>query len=64
MFFSDIAIARDLRLAADALYLDGFSPAKNADMWTPQLMRALARLCAPGATVATWSVAGAVRSHA
>ena len=62
LFFADIKVARELRLSADALYLDGFSPAKNTDMWTPQLMRALARLCAPGATVATWSVAGAVRS--
>jgi len=62
LFFADIKVARELRLGADALYLDGFSPAKNADMWTPQLMRALARLCAPGATVATWSVAGSVRA--
>jgi tRNA 5-methylaminomethyl-2-thiouridine biosynthesis bifunctional protein len=62
LFFSDVSIARDLRLAADALYLDGFAPAKNPDMWSPQLMRALSRLAAPGATAATWSVASAVRS--
>jgi tRNA 5-methylaminomethyl-2-thiouridine biosynthesis bifunctional protein len=62
LFFSDVAIARDLRLAADALYLDGFAPAKNPDMWSPQLMRALSRLAAPGATAATWSVASAVRA--
>ncbi|HSA91278.1 MAG TPA: FAD-dependent 5-carboxymethylaminomethyl-2-thiouridine(34) oxidoreductase MnmC [Burkholderiales bacterium] len=61
LFFSDVAIARDLRLAADAFYLDGFAPAKNPDMWSPQLMRALSRLAAPGATAATWSVASAVR---
>ena len=61
LFFSDVAIARDLRLAADAFYLDGFAPAKNPDMWSPQLMRALSRLAAPGATAATWSVAAAVR---
>jgi tRNA 5-methylaminomethyl-2-thiouridine biosynthesis bifunctional protein len=30
-------------------------------MWSPQLMRALSRLAAPGATAATWSVASAVR---
>ena len=62
LFFADIKVARDLRLTADAFYLDGFSPAKNPDMWSPQLMRALSRLAAPGATVATWSVASSVRS--
>ena len=62
LFFGDIALVRDLRLKADAFYLDGFSPAKNADMWSPQVMRALARLAAPGATAATWSVAASVRS--
>ncbi len=50
-----------LSLAADAVFLDGFAPAKNPDMWSPELMRAVARLCAPGATAATWSVAAAVR---
>jgi tRNA 5-methylaminomethyl-2-thiouridine biosynthesis bifunctional protein len=62
LFFADIKVARDLRLSADAFYLDGFSPAKNPDMWSPQLMRALSRLAAPGATAATWSVASSVRS--
>src|SRR5687767_14562929 len=62
LFFSDIKVARDLRLAADAFYLDGFAPAKNAEMWSPQLMRSLSRLAAPGATAATWSVAAPVRT--
>jgi len=61
LFFADIAIARDLRLSADAIYLDGFAPAKNPDMWTHQVMRALSRLAAADATLATWSVAGPVR---
>jgi len=61
LFFADVKVARDLRLAADAFYLDGFAPAKNPDMWSPALMRALARLAAPGATAATWSVAASVR---
>jgi tRNA 5-methylaminomethyl-2-thiouridine biosynthesis bifunctional protein len=61
LFFADISVARDLRLAADAFYLDGFAPAKNPDMWTPALMRSLSRLAAPGATAATWSVASSVR---
>lgn len=46
---------------ADAFYLDGFSPAKNPDLWSPELFLSLARLAANGATLATWSVAGQVR---
>ena len=61
VFFADIAVLRDLRASADAIYLDGFAPAKNPEMWTPQMMRALSRLAAPGATLATWSVAAPVR---
>src|SRR5947208_9825366 len=37
----------ELRLAADAIYLDGFSPAKNPAMWSPAALRALGRLAAP-----------------
>jgi tRNA 5-methylaminomethyl-2-thiouridine biosynthesis bifunctional protein len=62
LFFADIKILRDLRLHADAIYLGGFSPAKNPEMWTSQLMRNVSRLAAPGATVATWSVATPVRA--
>ncbi len=45
----------------DAWFLDGFSPAKNPDMWSEAVMREIARLSAPGATAATFTVAGAVR---
>lgn len=45
----------------DAFYLDGFSPAKNPDLWSPALCLSLARLATCGATLATWSVAGSVR---
>lgn len=48
--------------SVDAYYLDGFSPAKNPELWTPQLCKGLARMAAPGATLATWSVAGEVRA--
>jgi len=48
-------------LAADALYLDGFAPAKNPAMWSQPVMRQLARLAAPGAIAATWSVASVAR---
>jgi tRNA 5-methylaminomethyl-2-thiouridine biosynthesis bifunctional protein len=61
LFFADIAILRDLRLVADAVYLDGFAPAKNPEMWSHQVMRSISRLAAHDATVATWSVAAVVR---
>lgn len=61
LFFGDAALLRDLQLAADAIYLDGFSPAKNPGMWSHPLMRSVSRLCAPEATLATWSVAASVR---
>ncbi|XDA97823.1 tRNA (5-methylaminomethyl-2-thiouridine)(34)-methyltransferase MnmD [Sulfitobacter sp. LCG007] len=46
---------------ADAWYLDGFSPAKNPEMWSPDLMAEVARHTAPGGTVATYTAAGFVR---
>lgn len=50
-----------LEAEVDAIYLDGFSPTRNPDLWSPELCRSLHRLARPGATLATWSVAGAVR---
>ncbi len=47
--------------AADAWFLDGFSPAKNPQMWRPELLSALAARSAPGARLATFTVAGSVR---
>jgi tRNA 5-methylaminomethyl-2-thiouridine biosynthesis bifunctional protein len=47
--------------AADAWFLDGFSPAKNPQMWRPELLEAVAARSAPGAALATFTVAGAVR---
>ena len=51
-----------LEAKADAFFLDGFAPAKNPEIWSPETVRELARLAAPGATLATWTVAGGVRS--
>lgn len=50
-----------LVLGADAIYLDGFSPARNPAMWSAPLLKAVARLARPGATLATWSTARPVR---
>ncbi|KFI24764.1 tRNA (5-methylaminomethyl-2-thiouridine)(34)-methyltransferase MnmD [Paenirhodobacter enshiensis] len=47
--------------AADAWFLDGFSPAKNPELWEPGLMAELARHTRPGGSFATYSAAGAIR---
>ena len=47
--------------AADAWYLDGFSPAKNPELWTDALMQSVASHTKPGGTFATYTAAGHVR---
>ena len=61
-------IEADARLAlplwqgrADAWFLDGFSPAKNPELWGADLMADVARHTAPGGTFATYTAAGHVR---
>ena len=62
VYFTDIEIAvPQLRLRADALFLDGFAPAKNPGMWSTRAIKGLARLCATGATFSTYTAAGPVR---
>ncbi len=51
----------DLEGAFDAWFLDGFAPARNPAMWSPDVLRNVARLSAPGARLATFTVAGQVR---
>jgi tRNA U34 5-methylaminomethyl-2-thiouridine-forming methyltransferase MnmC len=46
---------------ADAWFLDGFSPAKNPELWSPVLMQAVGAHTAPGGTFATYTAAGFVR---
>ena len=46
---------------ADAWFLDGFSPAKNPELWEPALLEAVAKHTKPGGTAATYSAAGHVR---
>ncbi|MES1163353.1 MAG: FAD-dependent oxidoreductase, partial [Rhizobacter sp.] len=53
----------ELVASVDAIYLDGFAPAHNPQMWDQRVCKALGRLAAPGATVATWSAASALRAH-
>ncbi|MBJ9681615.1 MULTISPECIES: bifunctional tRNA (5-methylaminomethyl-2-thiouridine)(34)-methyltransferase MnmD/FAD-dependent 5-carboxymethylaminomethyl-2-thiouridine(34) oxidoreductase MnmC [Burkholderia] len=46
---------------ADAFYLDGFAPSKNADLWSIDVFRALARMADERATFATYSSSGVVK---
>jgi tRNA U34 5-methylaminomethyl-2-thiouridine-forming methyltransferase MnmC len=46
---------------ADAWFLDGFSPAKNPELWADDLMAQVAAHTAPGGSFATYTAAGAVR---
>jgi tRNA 5-methylaminomethyl-2-thiouridine biosynthesis bifunctional protein len=50
-----------LTLAADAIYLDGFAPDRNPELWSDPVIAQVRRLAAPGATFATWTTAGEVR---
>lgn len=50
-----------INIKADAWFLDGFSPAKNPDMWNDDLYKAAYGLTANKGTFATFTVAGHVR---
>ncbi len=46
---------------ADAWFLDGFAPAKNPELWQPDLLEQVARHTRPGGSLATYTAAGRVR---
>ncbi|MBS7778547.1 FAD-dependent 5-carboxymethylaminomethyl-2-thiouridine(34) oxidoreductase MnmC [Acidovorax sp. CCYZU-2555] len=45
----------------DSVYLDGFSPARNPEIWDAQTLKAVARCCRRGTRLASWTIARAVR---
>lgn len=55
------AVLPEVEGPVDAWFLDGFAPARNPEMWGPDLLTAVARASAPGARLATYSVARPVR---
>ncbi|MCF8177803.1 MAG: bifunctional tRNA (5-methylaminomethyl-2-thiouridine)(34)-methyltransferase MnmD/FAD-dependent 5-carboxymethylaminomethyl-2-thiouridine(34) oxidoreductase MnmC [Sulfuritalea sp.] len=62
LLFGDAqALLPQLATRIDAVYLDGFTPSKNPELWSPALLTAITRLCRADATLATWSVAGELR---
>jgi tRNA 5-methylaminomethyl-2-thiouridine biosynthesis bifunctional protein len=58
----DVApMLREQDFRADAVFLDGFDPARNEEMWSLGTLKAVTRLCRRGTRLATWTVAGQVR---
>jgi tRNA 5-methylaminomethyl-2-thiouridine biosynthesis bifunctional protein len=53
---------REQQFEADSVYLDGFSPDKNPDIWDVHTMKAVARCSRRGTRIATWTVARSVRN--
>jgi tRNA 5-methylaminomethyl-2-thiouridine biosynthesis bifunctional protein len=44
----------------DSVYLDGFAPDRNPQMWDSALLKAIARRCRRGTQLASWTVARGV----
>ncbi|WP_219214522.1 FAD-dependent 5-carboxymethylaminomethyl-2-thiouridine(34) oxidoreductase MnmC [Variovorax boronicumulans] len=55
------AMLKAQRFEADSLFLDGFSPVQNPDMWSPDTLKAVSRFARRGTGLATWTIARAVR---
>lgn len=55
------AVLCEAEAEIDAWFLDGFSPAKNPEMWRDAVLTQVARLSTRRATFATYTVAGPVR---
>jgi tRNA 5-methylaminomethyl-2-thiouridine biosynthesis bifunctional protein len=62
LIFDDIAEALpQLNAVVDCWFLDGFTPAKNPEMWNVEVFQQMARLSKTGASFATFTAAGDVR---
>ena len=57
------AMLEDIQCVADALYLDGFSPDLNPEMWSTPTLQAATRRCRQGSLLATYTTAPEVRSR-
>ncbi|MBN8556250.1 MAG: tRNA (5-methylaminomethyl-2-thiouridine)(34)-methyltransferase MnmD, partial [Burkholderiales bacterium] len=55
------AALAELSGAHDSVFLDGFSPARNPEMWSLHTLKAVARLTRHGAMAASWCTAAEVR---
>ena len=60
--FGDVdTVLDELSFIADAVFMDGFAPAKNEAMWSERVCAKIANLCAFGARVCTYSASGALK---
>ena len=55
------SMLRSQQIVADSVYLDGFSPQKNPELWSAEALKNIARHCRRSTTLSTWCVAGEVR---
>lgn len=49
--------------SVDCWFMDGFSPTRNPDLWSPPLAARMWQYSCPGATASSYSVAGQVRRN-
>lgn len=64
LVFDDVNLAMPRMVAprgVDAWFLDGHAPAKNPQMWSDIVFTNMARLSAPGATLASFTAAGVAK---
>ncbi|MCJ8331982.1 MAG: tRNA (5-methylaminomethyl-2-thiouridine)(34)-methyltransferase MnmD, partial [Lentisphaeria bacterium] len=54
---------KTMHYQSDCIFLDGFDPAKNPDMWSVELFQELARLSKPGTQISTYTAMGEVRRN-
>lgn len=60
--FGDVdTVLDELSFSADAVFMDGFAPAKNEAMWSERVCGKIANLCALSASVCTYSASGALK---
>ena len=52
----------EIDACVDAWFLDGFSPSKNPDMWSDEIIKKIYHLSAAGAQLGTFTAAGSVRN--
>lgn len=48
---------------ADSIFLDGFSPDRNPDMWSLDTLKSVSRFARRGTRLATWTIARALRDN-
>ena len=61
-FGDALALLPQFVATPDAIFLDGFAPARNPELWSPRLLSEIGLLAGPGTTLATWSTHPEVRA--